>query len=242
MQAQDYIAPEHWETPAIVQLAPEIQMANFVNGPEDRPVVVHELVVMVDDDQALPQPRPAAGGPVLDDPSAPFVPVPRRELAAPLPEQDSAANLESIEVRQAAPSPMPAARQQVARRSERPWLDIRPRGVAPDATTLLPADQLPPDTSGMPLPPQTPQLVQLYQADLKLCDIWAGASFCHQPLYFEDQNLERLGTTGRCLQCCPPLHSAVDFVWSTGTLPISVILQRPCSCVPSGYKAPRFQF
>ena len=59
---------------------------------------------------------------------------------------------------------------------------------------------------------------------------WAPASplrsiSVHQPLYFEDTNLERYGTTAR--PRLQPLGSAAHFLGSAASLPYQMALQRP---------------
>lgn len=52
--------------------------------------------------------------------------------------------------------------------------------------------------------------------------------FSHNPLYFEDANLERCGV-GHGL--CQPAVSAAQFLGRTALLPYSVIANPPCDCV-----------
>lgn len=121
-----------------------------------------------------------------------------------------------------------------------PWLDIRPRTIGDDDATLISSDQLPTDTSGLERQDSVPRLIQLYQADLLMRDIWSGASFCHRPLYFEDQRLERCGSIGTALRHCPSVHSGVHFFWKASSLPISLVIDPPCECVRSGCKPTGF--
>lgn len=60
--------------------------------------------------------------------------------------------------------------------------------------------------------------------------ILAPAQFCHRPLYFSDEPLERYGVRW-CR--CQPVGSAALFVRDTLTLPIKMVQQRPCSCEPT---------
>lgn len=125
--------------------------------------------------------------------------------------------------------PSPSEYQRVIAR-----LDIRPRKIGPSSQEFVSDTDLPSDTSGLAPQPQVPSLVQLYQADLTMRDIWAGASFCHQPLYFEDQRLERCGVIGGPLHLCPSLHSGVHFAIKAGLLPVTAAVNPPCNCVRSG--------
>ena len=52
--------------------------------------------------------------------------------------------------------------------------------------------------------------------------------FTHQPLYFEEANLERCGIT-YC--CCQPVVSAAQFAGRTALLPYSLLDIPPCRCV-----------
>lgn len=64
----------------------------------------------------------------------------------------------------------------------------------------------------------------------RIWSAWAPASplrsiSVHQPLYFEDTNLERYGTTAR--PRLQPLGSAAHFLGSAASLPYQMALQRP---------------
>jgi hypothetical protein len=63
------------------------------------------------------------------------------------------------------------------------------------------------------------------------CDVLGLARFCHQPLYFNDDCLERCGIE-HC--CCQPAASAGCFYGGALLMPLRVCCQCPCSCVPSG--------
>jgi hypothetical protein len=63
------------------------------------------------------------------------------------------------------------------------------------------------------------------------CDILALAHFCHRPLYFNDDCLERCGCQW-C--CCQPAGSAACFYGGALLMPVRAVCQCPCSCVPSG--------
>lgn len=65
---------------------------------------------------------------------------------------------------------------------------------------------------------------------------WKAASFCHQPLYFEDVNLERYGYSSGYLQ---PAVSAAHFFATVPLLPYKMVVEPPCDCVYTlGYYRP----
>jgi hypothetical protein len=51
--------------------------------------------------------------------------------------------------------------------------------------------------------------------------------FTHQPLYFEEANLERCGIP----HCCQPVVSAAQFMGRTALLPYCLLDTPPCRCV-----------
>jgi hypothetical protein len=51
--------------------------------------------------------------------------------------------------------------------------------------------------------------------------------FSHNPLYFEDANLERCGIGHGC---CQPVCSAAQFIGRTAILPWSLVANPPCGC------------
>lgn len=119
-----------------------------------------------------------------------------------------------------------------ASETPRQWLDVRPRSLrAP--STLVPADDLPRGTSQLAAVPRIPEVVQLYAANLHCADFCVSATYCHQPLYFEDRLLERHGISHGIFRCVPPVQSGLHFLSRTAMLPASVLHDRPCSCVRS---------
>lgn len=118
--------------------------------------------------------------------------------------------------------------------SQRPWLDIRPRTLPADGGTVLSRNHLPNDVSGLQSASQIPHAVQTYAIDLSSSDVWRGASFGYQPLYFEDRLLERYGSIGGVLQHCPLIHSGAHFAVATATFPLSVLHHPPHHLVRSG--------
>ncbi len=117
------------------------------------------------------------------------------------------------------------------------WLDIRPRGLGASSQLVADAD-LPGDTSGLDRHDPVPHLTSLHRSDLTMRDFWAGASFCHQPLFFEDNRLERYGAIRGPLKRVPAVHSGIHFAWKAGVLPLSAAIDPPCSSVRSGYHTP----
>jgi len=63
------------------------------------------------------------------------------------------------------------------------------------------------------------------------CDLLSMARFCHKPLYFNDDCLERCGVES-C--CCQPCASALCFYGGALLMPVRAFYVCPCSCVPSG--------
>ncbi|QDV42149.1 hypothetical protein Enr13x_19920 [Stieleria neptunia] len=118
------------------------------------------------------------------------------------------------------------------------WLDIRPRGLGASSQQLVADGDLPGDTSGLARHDPVPHLTMLHRSDLTMRDFWAGASFCHQPLYFEDNRLERYGAIRGPLKRVPAVHSGIHFAWKAGVLPLSAAIDPPCSSVRSGYHTP----
>jgi hypothetical protein len=57
---------------------------------------------------------------------------------------------------------------------------------------------------------------------------WTATSFCHQPLYFEEVNVERYGHNAGCLQ---PAFSAAHFFVTIPMLPYKMGMDHPCDCV-----------
>ncbi len=211
-------------------------------------LVIHEQPPQLQEFESLP--APSANNTVEVEVETPNLvePVPLTEMTLPEPSADvsdgrspeffdspdiGSGLLESdvLDLDDAAPKPEPSPSeyQRVIAR-----LDIRPRKIGPSSQEFVPDADLPSDTSGLTPQPQVPSLVQLHQADLTMRDIWAGASFCHQPLYFEDQRLERCGVIDGPLHLFPSLHSGVHFAIKAGLLPIAAAVNPPCSSVRSG--------
>jgi hypothetical protein len=108
--------------------------------------------------------------------------------------------------------------------------DIRPR--TPDGE-VVPADQLPFNCAGLK-PIQQKVMSTNLSCDTcypGYCDLLSMARFCHKPLYFNDDCLERYGVES-C--CCQPCASALCFYGGALLMPVRACCVCPCSCVPSG--------
>ncbi len=108
--------------------------------------------------------------------------------------------------------------------------DIRPRTAD---GKLVAADQLPFNCAGVKPVQQRTMSIDLscdtcYPGH---CDILSLARFCHKPLYFNDDCLERCGIES-C--CCQPCASALCFYGGALLMPVRACCVCPCSCVPSG--------
>lgn len=65
---------------------------------------------------------------------------------------------------------------------------------------------------------------------------WCNTGVCHQPLYFQDLNLERYGYHYGCSQW---LVSSAKFAVDTALLPYQLVVSPPCDCVYTlGYDRP----
>ncbi len=108
--------------------------------------------------------------------------------------------------------------------------DIRPRGQ--DGKTVA-ADQLPFNCAGVKPPEQRMMSVDLSCDSCYpgYCNILSLARFCHKPLYFNDDCVERCGCT-HC--CCQPAASAMCFYGRALLMPVTTFCECPCSCVASG--------
>lgn len=66
---------------------------------------------------------------------------------------------------------------------------------------------------------------------------WSATQFCHQPLYFEEVNLERYGYG--CRPCVQPLVSGAHFFLTVPALPYKMVVNPPRECVYTlGYYRP----
>jgi hypothetical protein len=66
---------------------------------------------------------------------------------------------------------------------------------------------------------------------------WSATQFCHQPLYFEEANLERYGYG--CRPCLQPLVSGAHFFLTVPALPYKMVVNPPRECVYTlGYYRP----
>jgi hypothetical protein len=110
--------------------------------------------------------------------------------------------------------------------------DIRPR-TTDEHKQLVPDDKLPFNCAKL-------KPVQQHAMNINLscdtcypgyCDLLSMARFCHKPLYFNDDCLERCGVES-C--CCQPCASALCFYGGALLMPVRAFCVCPCSCVPSG--------
>ena len=92
-------------------------------------------------------------------------------------------------------------------------------------------DREPPDLAKTATPDQNPRLVWGEPwPDIKLAAYRYTNPFMHRPLYFEQPNFERCGTSCGFLS---PYVSAGHFAGSIVTLPLHMVLDCPCRCVPT---------
>jgi hypothetical protein len=63
---------------------------------------------------------------------------------------------------------------------------------------------------------------------MPLTCLWVAPGFCHQPLYFEDVNLERVGYYCPCIQ---PVFSAGHFFGTLPLLPYKMTVEPPRECI-----------
>ncbi len=57
---------------------------------------------------------------------------------------------------------------------------------------------------------------------------WQASAFCHQPLYFEEVNLERYGRSHKYVQ---PALSAAHFFCTLPALPYLMVVEPPRECI-----------
>ena len=119
-----------------------------------------------------------------------------------------------------------------ASETPRQWLDVRPR-LLREPSTVVTVDDLPPKKNQLEAVPRISEMIQLYATNLHCADFCVSATYCHQPLYFEDRLLERHGISHGIFRCVPPVQSGLHFLSRTALLPASVLHHRPCSCVRS---------
>lgn len=80
-----------------------------------------------------------------------------------------------------------------------------------------------------------------YREDFVLPVDRAASEFCYRPLYFEQANLERYGTSHGALQ---PIISGARFFATVPTIPYQIAVYKPCVCrywlhdYQAGRKAP----
>lgn len=202
-----------------------------------------------------PIPGHLAGYPGLIQEQSPPLPVEPPQASAPVREVEKPAELSVVESGalpsqepEALPAETPPALESVDGPEAMPWfgpgpayasrpsLDIRPRYLEEDEeglvpVGLVPAEELPADTSGLPTVPTQGQVLTSYAIDIRPVDICASARFAHKPLYYEDKYLERFGSAPGVLRHADCARSGVHFLWSTATIPLHFWHVRPWECV-----------
>lgn len=112
-------------------------------------------------------------------------------------------------------------------------VDISPRAVDKAGQVirdeLVPSDMLPADCAKYAIGSEPAQvMVTDGPSGLRTCDLLPYARFCHHPLYFNDEGLERYGIRSCCVQ---PAASAARFYGGALLMPLRVFYRCPCSCV-----------
>jgi hypothetical protein len=103
--------------------------------------------------------------------------------------------------------------------------DISPRKDG----QIVSSDQLPTDCAKFALGSAPAQmLLPSGRCEPSACELLQLARFCHRPLYFNDECLERYGVRS-C--CCQPAASAARFYGGALLMPIRMLQQCPCDCV-----------
>ena len=103
-------------------------------------------------------------------------------------------------------------------------VDIRPRETR-EGKHL---GEMPPDLAARLLTQQTPACCGNCRRDWScFCFHWESSGLCHQPLYFEETNLERYGYSPRGLRLLQPFLSAGNFFLTVPLLPYKMAVQPP---------------
>lgn len=89
----------------------------------------------------------------------------------------------------------------------------------------------PPDQASAALPAGMPQMIWGQPwPDMRLACYRYSVPFVHRPLYFEQPNFERCGESWWFIS---PYASATHFFTSALTLPLHLVIDPPCRCVPT---------
>lgn len=115
--------------------------------------------------------------------------------------------------------------------------------ILQSATAPLEPDQAPENFAARALQNQKPCVIgtSRYREDFAIPVDRAASEFCYRPLYFEEVNLERYGTSHGPWQ---PIMSGARFFASVPALPYMMTVSRPCVCrywthdYPAGRRAP----
>jgi hypothetical protein len=103
-------------------------------------------------------------------------------------------------------------------------VDIRPR----DVREGKPLGDMPPNLAASVLPARPQTAARNCRRDWPLtCFHWEASALCHQPLYFEETNLERYGYSPHGLRLFQPLLSAGNFFLTAPLLPYKMGAQPP---------------
>jgi hypothetical protein len=117
----------------------------------------------------------------------------------------------------------------VLRPAEAFYLDQKTIGSV-QASAAAPAGEFPPDAASGALPswPTTVGDTWTSRPWHPVVYRWEASALCHQPLYFEDVNLERYGYTCRGLQFVQPVVSGAKFFATIPCMPYLATAKRPC--------------
>jgi hypothetical protein len=155
-------------------------------------------------------------------------PAPRRGAIQPsemLQRRPTAVYAAPLQLTQTVDQPLPSPT-----RPRGPGADFQPIGaLTANASIGSSAADADVSSSDRPLNPlEPPELIAMAGAEPGPgCASWGSlpSTSIHQPLYFEDANLERYGTTR--YPRLQPLCSAAHFGFSAATLPYQMVQQRP---------------
>jgi hypothetical protein len=129
------------------------------------------------------------------------------------------------------PLPVPQGANQHAEDSTEPGADWSPTPLSELTTNIvLPSGLLPRD-HWADRPPHFVGFFDPYGATRGWpvqSFLWEASSFCHDPLYFEEINLERYGYG--CCACIQPAVSACHFFATVPALPYKMAVDCPCDC------------
>jgi hypothetical protein len=153
------------------------------------------------------------------DPLAPSAPAPAQELPPPT---------------KPARETNPIGAEMEARTTSPLMIDFRSGPVAKLTTNIEPrGEKMPTDIATARLE----EIADLSHASVLLRDwmglryCWDAPAFCHQPLYFEEVNLERYGYGPRYARVFQPVLSGAHFFATVPALPYKMAVDPPWACV-----------